>query len=244
MPLYNPATGGSAATKPQNKIYLATGIYNPIATNGSAILNQISGGTTWSNTSGLSLNSTAATNSMVCLCLDSNTPLNYTTRGWWGPIYNRNFSLIMQCGFTINDTCNMFLGMGTLNAIPGASDMHVGFKCLVTGSGGSTLTWYASVGNGTAQTEVDVSAAINGDPYLFTQTTQAIQNFVIKFTPASVAFYYNDALLTTITTTIPSGSNTTYRDHSLMALLLQTGTTSSNQLGVLRFLIEADAIPS
>jgi hypothetical protein len=102
------------------------------------------------------------------------------------------------CDLSHVDTYEIYLHFTTSTAFPPSlTDNHFGFTFLGSGS-----AFYATVGDGTTETKVDITSSIPGG-YIPTGA-QRLRFKAVCNRGTDVKFYVNDTLATTITTHLPN----------------------------------------
>lgn len=162
-----------------------------------------SGTVTYSATYGVVLTTGSSDPSGALAFIRSNA-----TTTWRASVFDHNPRMSATFGFnTTNKSVHAFIGMGGSYSVGFAeTGKRIGFQMNVSGG---TPSYHALVHNGTTETKVDITTAVNNATGHSLSDPDAAHDFYwIKNGTTDVKFYYDGSLVATISSGLPSGALT------------------------------------
>jgi hypothetical protein len=179
---------------------------------------------TWAAGNGIQLKSGSTSSSYARAHMVADL---WDSAGWLTNIYDRDFFVVLQLNCTIansSDDAEAYIGVGTYGlSTYSQTSKHIGFR--FTQDAGTTQAIYATVGNGTNGTSVDITSACSGlTGYTLTYSSRT-QGYCIVKSGTTCYFYVLGTLVATIDEYVPTGS---YSPNGHLAAFAKNAGTSDN----------------
>lgn len=236
------ASGGGGGTTVEKQRVTLVDWSNPLGTETVAqgvttkAVSGTSADVTWSNAAGIVMTKGTTATGYAVMYQTVGSTVSYLIGNFFdkNPVYK---SYVTQYGD--NSGHESFWGVGGApdsQTYNGATHKVIGFKHTRVGT---TSTLYAIVGNGTAETAVDVTTAATTAGWAVGDFNKYM-SFWFKKSATDVKFYVDATLLATVTTNLPSGA-LTGASSRCWAIIKGTGTdTTVNQIRFLQAYTEID----